>query len=479
MATTNLIPLHVGNKCTAGSSIARVIQYVKNPEKTQGESLVTGYGCNPALADAEFMYMKKTYLDRTGRYRGKDDIIAYHMRQAFLPGEITPEEANRLGQELAQRFTHGNHAYIVATHTDRRHIHNHIIISAVNLDCDRKFRNFLGSSFALRRLNDVICIENDYSVIEHPKKRGQQYSKWMESHHMSKAPSQRDALRAAIEAALAKHPKDLPELLSLLQAEGWEIKNGKHMAARGPGQERFKRLDSLGEGYTQDDLIQRIADGFRGEERKLPFQEKKNNITQTVPEKVNLLVDIQARLQKAKSPGYERWAKGFNLKEMAKTFSYLREHGLLDRAELDRRADEASGKTEKMMKRIREIEDRQREIRQIKTHIIQYSKTREIYAQYKKSNWSPKFAAQHEQEIAMHRAAKKAFDAMGVKKLPKVADLNAEYESLQSEKNALYTDYKRDRAEMRQLLIVQENVRRILDTEPQQDQDISHRHIRF
>ena len=131
MATTNLIPLHVGKKCTAGSSIARVIQYVKNPEKTQGESLVAGYGCNPTLADAEFMFMKKTYLNRTGRYRGKDDVIAYHMRQAFLPGEITPEEANRLGQELAQRFTHGNHAYIVATHTDRHHIHNHIISAPI------------------------------------------------------------------------------------------------------------------------------------------------------------------------------------------------------------------------------------------------------------------------------------------------------------------------------------------------------------
>nr|MBQ4453536.1 relaxase/mobilization nuclease domain-containing protein [Clostridia bacterium] len=130
-ATTSLIPLHVGKNCTAGSSIARIIQYVKNPAKTQGESLVTGYGCNPGLADAEFMYMKKVYLDRTGRYRGKDDVIAYHMRQSFLPGEITPEEANRLGQELARRFTHGNNAYIVATHTDRHHIHNHIISAPI------------------------------------------------------------------------------------------------------------------------------------------------------------------------------------------------------------------------------------------------------------------------------------------------------------------------------------------------------------
>ena len=479
MATTRIMPLHIGKGRTESCAISAIIDYVANPQKTDHGRLITSYECDSRVADAEFMLAKRQYIAATGRVRGADDVIAYHVRQSFCPGEITPEEANRLGVEFAKRFTKGKHAFIVCTHIDKAHVHNHIIWSSLNLDCDRKFRNFLGSSFALRRLNDVICIENGYSVIEHPKKRGQRYNKWMETNHVSKAPSQRDALRAAIEDALAKHPKDLPEMLSLLQAEGWEIKNGKHIAMRGPGQERFKRPDSLGEGYTQDDLIQRLTVPDHGEERRMPFQEKKHTITQAAQEKVNLLVDIQARLQKAKSPGYERWAKGFNLKEMAKTFSYLREHGLLDRAELDRRADETSGKTEKTMKRIREIEDRQREIAQIKTHIIQYSKTREIYAQYKKSNWSPKFAAQHEQEIAMHRAAKKAFDAMGVKKLPKVADLNAEYESLQSEKNALYSDYKRDRAEMRQLLIVQENVRRILDPEPQQDQGLSHRRVRF
>ncbi len=467
MATTNLIPLHTAKGLTAGQSIAKVIKYVKNPEKTENGSLVNAFACNPALADQEFAYMKRLYIDRTGRRRGKDDIIAYHLRQSFVPGEITPEEANRLGMELARRFTHENNAFIVATHTDRHHIHNHIIFSAVNLECDRKFRNFWGSSKALQRLNDMICIENGYSVIETPKRKTRQkYNKWMEANHVQKKPSQRDNLRSAIDRAMEQHPRDLPELLSMLNQEGWEIKHGKHTAIRGKGEQRCKRLDSLGAGYTQSDLIKRLS------EREPPIktdpfpQKRKNPITAQSAQKVSLLVDIQSRLNAAKGAGYEIWAKRFNLKEMAKTYSYLREHGLLDRAELDRRVSDACGKTEAAQNRIRGIERRQREIREMRTHIIQYSKSREIYRQYKLSNWSPKFRQQHEQEIAAHKAAKAAFDALKPRKIPTIRELKAEYDRLQAEKTAIDRQYKTDRQEMRQLLIVQENVRRILDAEP-------------
>ena len=178
MATTTLIPVHVGTKGTAKNTLARIIRYVKNPEKTENGNLVSGYGCNPGIADAEFVYMKRRYIERTGRYQGKSDVIAYQLRQSFVPGEITAEEANRLGQELAQRFTHGINAFIVATHTDTKHVHNHIIISAVSLDYSRKFRNFWGSSKALRRLSDIICIENGYSIVENSKRKGKNYGEW-------------------------------------------------------------------------------------------------------------------------------------------------------------------------------------------------------------------------------------------------------------------------------------------------------------
>ena len=159
MATTRLIPLHVGKGRSFSQAISDIIDYVENPEKTDNGQLVTSYQCNAQIADKEFQFAKQRYIQKTGRVRGADDVIAYHLRQSFVPGEITPEEANRLGHELAMRFTKGRNAFIICTHTDKAHVHNHIIVSAVNVDCDRKFRNFWGSTKALRRLNDTLCIE--------------------------------------------------------------------------------------------------------------------------------------------------------------------------------------------------------------------------------------------------------------------------------------------------------------------------------
>lgn len=155
-----------------GTAISDIIDYVENPEKTDGGKLITSYQCNSKIADAEFLFSKRQYQAKTGRRRGKDDVIAYTIRQSFVPGEITPEDANRLGCELARRFTKGNHAFIVCTHIDKKHIHNHIIWNSTALDCTKKFRDFLGSGRAVRRLSDTICIENGYSIVENPQRRG-------------------------------------------------------------------------------------------------------------------------------------------------------------------------------------------------------------------------------------------------------------------------------------------------------------------
>ena len=178
MATTRLMPLHTGKGRTVGTAISDIIDYVQNPQKTDNGRLITSYQCDSRIADAEFLFNKRQYIAATGRVRGEDDVIAYHLRQSFVPGEITPEEANRLGCELARRFTKGKHAFIVCTHIDKKHIHNHIIFDATALDYQRKFRNFWGSTRAVRRLNDTICIENGYSIVENPKPHGKSYNKW-------------------------------------------------------------------------------------------------------------------------------------------------------------------------------------------------------------------------------------------------------------------------------------------------------------
>ena len=454
MATTRLIPLHTGKGRNFGKAIRNVIGYVSNPKKTHQGELVTGFGCNPETADGEFLLMKREYIAQTGRHRGKDDVIAYHLRQSFVPGEITPEEANRIGCELASRFTHGQHAYVVATHEDRRHVHSHIIISAVNLDCDRKFRNFWGSSKAIRRLSDTLCIQNGLSIIEQPKGHSKSYNKWLGNEAKT---SQRDGLREAIDAALARQPKDFEELLTMLQRGGWEVKRGKRISLKGKGQERFKRLDSLGEDYSEAALRAIIA----GEKEHHPREKK----TVQPMRQVNLLVDIQAKLQAGKGAGFERWAKVFNLKQMAQTLNYLSENNLMNIEDLTAKTDAAIARVHEMQVTIRETEKRMAELHTLKGHIINYVKTREVYAAYRMAGYSKKFVAEHEQEIKLHQAAKEAFSALGTQKIPKVKEIQAEYDELKEKKKQAYAAYHQAQDEMRQLLTVRANVERILGIE--------------
>ena len=454
MATTRLIPLHTGKGRNFGKAIRNVIGYVSNPKKTHQGELVTGFGCNPETADGEFLLMKREYIAQTGRHRGKDDVIAYHLRQSFVPGEITPEEANRIGCELASRFTHGQHAYVVATHEDRRHVHSHIIISAVNLDCDRKFRNFWGSSKAIRRLSDTLCIQNGLSIIEQPKGHSKSYNKWLGNEAKT---SQRDVLREAIDAALARQPKDFEELLTMLQRGGWEVKRGKRISLKGKGQERFKRLDSLGEDYSEAALRAIIA----GEKEHHPREKK----TVQPMRQVNLLVDIQAKLQAGKSTGFERWAKVFNLKQMAQTLNYLSENNLMNIEDLTAKTDAATARVHELQVTIRETEKRMAELHALKGHIINYVKTREVYVAYRMAGYSKKFVAEHEQEIRLHQAAKEAFSALGTQKIPKVKAIQAEYDALREKKKQAYAAYHQAQDEMRQLLTVRANVERILGIE--------------
>ena len=452
--------LHIGKGRTVSTAISDILDYVENPEKTDGGRLITSYQCDSRIADAEFLFAKRQYIAKTGRQRGADDVLAYQIRQSFVPGEITPEEANRLGYELAMRFTKGKHAFIVCTHIDKAHIHNHIIWNSTTLDCTRKFRDFLGSGRAVRRLNDTICIENGYSIVETPKHRGKSYNKWLGN----KPPSHRDRLRMAIDTALEKKPADLEALLALLREAGIEVSpRGKSIRLKAPGQDRFVRLDadSMGEGYNVDALLEVLS----GKRTHTPSAKK---IPQPDAPKVNLLVDIQAKLQAGKGAGYARWASVFNLKQMAQTLNYLTEHGLLEYAALAARTDEATARCSNLLEQIKAAEQRMAEIAVLKTHIINYSKTRDVYVAYRKAGYSKAFKAEHESEILLHQAAKKYFDSLGMKKLPTVKSLQAEYAALLAEKKSVYADYRKARDEMRELLTVKANVDRILGLEEQE-----------
>ena len=461
MATTRLMPLHTGKGRTVGQAISAIIDYTENPQKTDGGRLITSWQCDSRIADAEFLFTKNQYTQKTGRVRGEDDVIAYHLRQSFVPGEITPEEANRLGCELTKRFTKGNHAYIVCTHIDKAHIHNHVIWNSTALSQTRKFRNFWGSSRAVRRLNDTICIENCYSIVENPKRHGKSYNKWLGD---KKKPSHRERICTAIDDALTQKPDSFETLLELLRQAGYEVKGKKVPSLLGGEQKKSIRMDTLGDGYTPADLRAVIA----GEKAHTP---RKSAAAPVKPEKRsgNLLVDIQAKLQAGKGAGYARWAKVFNLKQMAQTMNYLSENNLLEYALLEEKAAAVTAHHNELSAQIKAAEKRMAEIAVLRTHIVNYAKTREVYVAYRKAGYSKKFREEHEEEILLHQAAKNAFDEMGVKKLPKVKELQTEYAKLLEEKKKTYAEYRRSREEMRELLTAKANVDRVLKMEVEQD----------
>ena len=463
MATTRLMPLHIGKGQTAGDAIKRALGYIKDPAKTENGILVTSYGCTPQTAEAEFMLMRREYLTITGRRRGKDDVLAYHLRQSFKPGEITPEEANRIGCELAKRFTHGNHAFIVAVHNNTCAIHSHIIFSAVNLACDRKFRDFLGSGRALGRLSDTLCVENGLSIIEKPQHTTLTYDKWLGDR--AKQP-QREEMRATIDEIMRQKPESFDALLSVLREKGWEIKHGKRMSARAPGQIRFKRLDSLGEEYSEKTL--RAALDEKREWK--PKERRKGQKPKIEHTSVSLLVDVQAKLQQGKSGGYARWAKVFNAKQMAQTLTYLSEHHIQNLSELAEKTEAATLRYGELLKKMKNEEAQIREVAELKKHVLGYLRTHEIYATYKKSGYAREFLIEHEQEILIHRVAKQAFDERKLTKFPNVQTLQTEYEALMAQRKKDYTEYKTAKDEMRELLTVRANVERILN-EPMEQRD--------
>ena len=450
LAATRLIPMRKNKGKSIGACLHNHTSYVQNPDKTAQGELVSSYQCSPLTVDEEFLLTKRLYEQTTGRSQ-KSDVIAYQIRQSFKPGEITAEEANKVGYELAMRFTKGKHAFIVATHTDRAHIHNHIIYNSTALDGTRKFKNFWLSSFAVQRLSDLICLEHQLSTIE--------YKPYRERQKRIVYPpkeSNRDRLCSVIDSILAEKPKDYEDFLLRLEQQGYEVKRGKHTAVKGARQKRFIRFRTLGIGYGEDE----IKAVLEGKAKHHPYQK------QPLKEQpFQLLVDIQGKMAEGKSVGYKKWATKFNLKEMSKTLLFLQEQKIGSADELRERAAATTERYHVMGDSIKAAEARLTEIAVLKTHIINYAKTRPVYDAYRKSGYSKKFLEARREEITLHKAAKAAFDEAGLQKLPKVKELDAEFAELLTKKKAAYPDYRKVRNEMQELVRAQKNVERFFAEE--------------
>ena len=355
LAATRLIALHQNKGKSVAACLKSRTSYAQNPEKTDGGTLVSSYGCSPLTVDEEFLLCKRQYEQSTGRSQ-KNNVIAYQIRQSFKPGEITPEEANKVGYELAMRWTKGKYQFFVCTHTDRQHIHNHILYNSTSMDGSRKFRDFLLSGLAVQRLSDVICLEHKLSVIETKPYRERQ-----KRIIYPPKESNRDRLCAVIDNILRDKPPDFETFLQKLEQEGYEVKRGKYTSVKGKRQKRFIRFRTLGEGYSEEEIRAVLEGNAEHRPRQRPVGSAKEDAFQ-------FLIDLAAK--QGKGTGYQRWAKKFNLKEMSKTLIFLQENKLTSMDELNSRVKSATKHFHELQETIRAADSRMAEISELRTQII-------------------------------------------------------------------------------------------------------------
>ena len=461
MAATRLIALHMNKGKTVAQCLADRTDYSQNAEKTNDGEFISSYECDPKTADEEFLLSKRQYQHTTGRQQ-KNNIIAYQIRQSFKPGEITPEEANQVGYETAMRWTKGKHAFIVATHIDKAHIHNHIIYNSTSLDASRKFNNFFLSGLAVQRLSDMVCLEHGLSIIT-PKPYRERQKRTI----YPKKRTQRDELCDAIDSVLSQKPKRFEDFIQSLAAMGFEFKDGKQPAFKGKEQKRFIRLRSLGEGYSKEELQAIISGKSLRKARMAPEQKQ-----------FHLLIDIQEKMAEGKTVGYEKWAKKYNRKEAARTVILLKEKGLDNYDDLVAYTEKLSLRFSELSDSIKVAEKRMIEVQVLQKHIKNYHDTRQIYVEYRKSGYSKKFFEEHRQEITLHQAAKKAFDELQVSKLPSRQSLYEEFHRLAVQKKKDYAEYRQVRKEREELLIAKQTVETILNIDKKKEQEQEKKNVR-
>ena len=467
MAATKLIAMHQNKGKTLSRSLHDRTEYAKNGEKTRGGELVSAYACDPETVDEEFILSKQEYLRITGR-QPRGDIIAWQIRQSFRPGEITAEEANQVGYETALRFTKGEHAFIAATHTDREHIHNHIIFNSTNLHCDRKFRDFFFVGLALQKLSDIVCLEHAMSVIE-PRRPGEREKRT----EYPKTKTHREDIRELIDLLLhEKKPGSFDEFMHLLEEQGYEIKSGKNISIRSKDQKSFIRMRSLGDGYREEDIRKIIRSEMEaGTENETIHSGKRCEYHGSVsgPKRsFDMLVDINRKMAEGKGRGYERWAKTYNVKQVSKALIFLQEKGIRDYDSIENKVKETTVRFNEISGQIKEKEKRLAEIAVMKTHIINYVKTKDTYVAYRKSGYSKKYLEAHRDEILLHNAAKKAFADLHMDKIPKVRDLSAEYAKILTEKKELYAEYRLTKKEMQDFALAKQDIDQFLKIDEQQ-----------
>ena len=442
MAVTKIKPVK--------STLSKALDYIENPDKTDGKMLISSFGCSYETADIEFGYTLSQALD-------KGSNLAFHLIQSFAPGEVDYEKAHEIGKQLADAVTKGQHEYVVTTHIDKGHIHNHVIFCAVNFVDHHKYNSNKRSYYGIRNMSDKLCRENGLSVVVPGKgSKGKSYAEYQAERTGT---SWKGKLKIAVDA-LIPQVSSFEELLTRLQAAGYEIKPGKYVSCRAPGQERFTRLKTLGADYTEEAIRERIA-GKRTKATKAPREQRG----------VSLLIDIENSIKAAQSKGYEQWAKIHNLKQAAKTMNFLTENKIEQYADLVSRIEEMAAESGQAADALKNAEKRLAEMAVLIKNVSTYQKTKPVYDAYRKARNREKYRAGQEQAIILHEAAARSLKAAGIAKLPNLAALQSEYEALQAQKEALYADYGKLKKKVREYDIIKQNIDSILQADRQPERE--------
>ena len=440
MAVTKIHPIK--------STLKKALDYIENPDKTDEKLFVSSYGCSYETADIEFQML----LDQAYQ---KGNNLAHHLIQAFEPGETTAEQAHEIGRQLADEVLQGKYPYVITTHIDKGHLHNHIIFCAVDMANQRKYISNRQSYAYIRRTNDRLCREHGLSVVMPGKDKGKSYAEW---DAQRKGKSWKAKLKTAIDAAIPQ-ARDFDSFLRLMEAQGYEMKRGKFISFRSPGQERFTRCKTLGVDYTEEAITRRIK-GLavdRGPKRK-------------VEQGISLRIEIENNIKAQQSAGYARWAKLYNLKQAAKALNFLTEHQIESYEGLESRLDEISTANDEAAAALKAVERRLGEMALLIKQISTYKQTRPVALEYHRAKDKAAFRREHESQLILYEAAARALKEAGMKKLPNLYALKAEYKKLDGERERLSEQYNEVKKELKEYGIIKQNVDSILRVTPGKEQ---------
>lgn len=435
-------------------TLSKAIAYILNPEKTDEKLLVSSYGCASETAAREFEWTRKI-AEQKGMNPVR--IIARHVIQSFEIGEVTPELAHEIGKQFADEILGGKYEYVLTTHIDKDHVHNHLIFNAVDFVDYHAYKSYKRIYYDMREVSDRLCKENGLSVIAPSQNKGMGYKEYTEA---KRGTSWKQKLKQTIDRIVIT-AKDYDDFLRLMQEAGYEIKTGKYISFRAKGQERFTRSKTIGENYTEERIKERIAG-------RTPRRSQR----QTTPKGISLIGDIQERIRLIDSRGYEYKAKLTILKEAARTLNYLTENSLLQYADLEKKVEDVHSSYDRTGKELKGVEARLREVQPLIKNISNYQRLKPVYDAFQKAKDKPSFKAKHEAELVIFEAARSTLLAMqGDEKLPSLKTLQAEQQRLLEEQQRLYDERAKLKKEVKQIETIKSNVDTFLASSADHDRD--------